>query len=254
MMAVTTAPADSKLLQHVDSLIGESPILQNSYFTSLRSGEMSREAFLRTQTQFYFAVRFFSRPMAALMARLPDSAGRMPLIHNLAEEHGADCDEDHSAIPQARRETPLFDPMRAHDRTFLTFLESLGAPRRRVRETPESATVRSFNLGLFGACAAEPVELAFACLGIIEYSFAGISAEIGRTVVERGWVEPHQLVHYTLHAEVDRRHAAEFFDAVSEAWNAGGPPRETVLSGLQLGLHLFDRLYVDLDRDARRDA
>ena len=249
MLAAPPAPPHSEVVGQADRLLRERPILENTYFTALRSGAMSREQFLHTQIQFFFAVRFFSRPMAALMARLPDSTGRLPLIHNLAEEHGAPCDEAPQTLTPG---TPLFDPTRAHDRTFLAFLESMGLPRRRVREADESSTVRSFNLGLYGACAAEPTELAFATLGIIEYAFADISAEIGRTVVERGWVEPHDLVHYSLHAEIDRRHAAEFFDSVAPAWNTGGSSQNNVLNGLKLGLHLFDRLYVDLDHDARR--
>ena len=241
-----TSGPDSGLLPHVDQLLSREPILRNAYFTTLRDGTISRETFLETQMQFFYAVRFFPRPMAVLTSRIPDSAGRKPLIHNLAEEHGA---ED-----EPRAGGGLFCPERAHDRTFLSFLDSLGATRRQVRETAESSAVRAFNLGLFGACAAEPVELAFAALGIIEYAFAEISAEIGRTVVERGWVEARKLVHYTTHAEIDRRHAAEFFDAVAEAWAAGGVRRDNVVSGLRLGHFLFDRLYVDLLRDARRGA
>lgn len=238
--------ADSKLLSHVEQLLQREPILRNAYFTALRDGTISREMFLETQVQFFFAVRFFPRPMAALMSRIPDSAGRMPLIHNLAEEHGAE--------EESRTGVGLFCPERAHDRTFLSFLDSMGATRRQVREAAELAAVRGFNLGLFGACAAEPVELAFACLGIIEYAFAEISAEIGRTVIERGWVDPRELVHYTTHAEIDRRHAAEFFHAVGEVWTTGGPGRDSVASGLRLGHYLFDRLYADLLRDAQRGA
>lgn len=251
MLAFIETPTGIDPVRSADRLLAEAPILRNTYFSALASGAMSREAFLQTQIQFFHAVRFFPRPMAALMARLPDSGRRMPLIHNLAEEHGADADETPGRLPAG---TPLFDPLRAHDRTFLAFLGSLDVTPQRVREIPEGAAVRAFNLGLFGACAAEPVELGFACLGIIEYAFAEISAEIGRTVVERRWVAPNDLVHYTVHAEIDRRHAAEFFDAVAEAWNAGGPGRENVLSGLRLGLHLFDRLYADLERDARRGS
>ena len=237
---------DTDLLSQVDQLLRREPILRNAYFAALRDGTISRETFLETQLQFFYAVRFFPRPMAVLMSRIPDSAGRMPLVHNLAEEHGA---ED-----EPRQAGGLFCPGRAHDRTFLDFLESMGAARRQVRETAESSAVRAFNLGLFGTCAAEPVELAFASLGIIEYAFADISAEIGRTVIERGWVEPRNLVHYTTHAEIDRRHAAEFFDAVAESWGAGGARRDNVVRGLRLGHYLFDRLYVDLLSAAQRGA
>jgi len=55
-------------------------------------------------------------------------------------------------------------------------------------------------------------------MGIIEYAFAGISATIGQAVVERGWIRQGDLVHYALHAEIDERHAQEFFAVIEPKW------------------------------------
>ena len=213
-------------------------ISQNTYFRSLVNGEMSREHFASTQRQFLFAVRYFSRPMAALMARQPSSSLRQGLIHNLMEEHG-------SAQDGSR-----MDPALSHDRTFVRFLETLGAvgPGGLDRE---GASVRAFNTSLMGTCLMEPVETAFGCLGVIEYVFADLSALIGEAVVNRGWIDRKRLVHYTLHAEIDQRHAADFFQVVNDAWDSGGERRRAVEEGVHLGLHVFDRLYDDLWREAR---
>ena len=104
------------------------PLCQNDYFTLLKSGEMSLEFFTASHQQFYFAVRYFPRAMAALMARMPDSASRQGLVHNVSEEHG---------FEEATGEG--FDPRLAHDVTFRRFLASLGGrkaeelnPRERV--------------------------------------------------------------------------------------------------------------------------
>lgn len=102
----------------------------------------------------------------------------------------------------------------------------------------EGAAVRAFNLALMGACQNEPPALAFACLAIIEYTFADISALIGKAVVERGWIAQSELVHYKLHAEIGKRHAAEFFAAIDMA------DVQTMTAGLALGLHIFDQLYA----------
>ena len=208
-----------------DALLSERPIMGNPYFAALRDGAMDRATFVRTQRQFFFAVRFFSRPMAALMARMPDSASRRVLMHNLAEEHGFD-DEGGGGL----------HPIMAHDRTFLAFLATLGVDS--MSGETEGAAVRAFNLALIGACQNEPPALAFACLGIIEYTFADISALIGKAVVERGWIAQSELVHYKLHAEIDKRHAAEFFAAIEPA------EVQAVTDGLALGLHIFDQLYA----------
>lgn len=231
---------NTEIMQFVDRQVQRAAILENAYFTALRQNTMSRSQFCETQKQFFFAVGYFSRPMAALTARIPDSAARAALIHNLADEHGL---EDHAA-PAA------FDPQLAHDRTFLRFLGTLGVTPHEMGDLRERPPVRAFNSGLMGACVAEPVELALGCLGVIEYVFSDISALIGRTVVERGWVNSNHLVHYKLHAEIDKHHAAEFFQSAAGAWAGGGAGRAHVESGVDLGLYLFNRLYCDLDRDA----
>jgi pyrroloquinoline-quinone synthase len=220
------AAADEILLRH--------SIPSHPYLRDLRDGSLTREHFCATQRQFLFAVRFFSRPMAALMARLPDSSSRQALMHNLAEEHG--YDEHHGG----------FRAGMAHDHTFLAFLASLGVPREAALAESVGAPVRAFNLALHGACLSDTPAFAFAALGMIEYMFADISAIIGQAVVERGWIPRDQLVHYTLHAEIDRRHAADFFAAVEPEWRSGGAEAGEGRAGLEFGHHIFDRLYTEL--------
>ncbi|RYD36490.1 MAG: iron-containing redox enzyme family protein [Verrucomicrobiaceae bacterium] len=233
---VALAQERSSLMEKVEFLAHQCPIFMNRWFTSLREDRMTRETFIRTQQQFFFAVRYFSRPMAALLARMPDSSSRQGLIHNLSEEHGFE-DED----------SPRFDAAVAHDLTFLAFMNSLGVSKVEMAAVREGPAVRAFNAGLMGACVMERTETAFACLGVIEYTFADICEMIGRKVVERGWIAKEDLVHYKLHAQIDKRHAADFFEVVEDAWNTGGTGRAAVEDGIGLGLYLFNRLYDDLD-------
>lgn len=102
-------------------------------------------------------------------------------------------------------------------------------------------------------CVMERPETAFACLGVIEHVFAGISARLGATVVQRNWVSAEELVHYNLHEEIDGRHAAEFFECAEKAWLSGGDDRADLEDGVRLGLHVFDRLYEDLWESAARN-
>lgn len=207
-----------------DRLLEQHPVATHPYFTKLCSQEMTRESFVNSQCQFFHAVGFFSRAMAALLARQPDSASRQVLMHNLAEEHGWDEEKGGQ-----------FRPGFAHDRTFLQFLASLQSQPQ--AQGPE---VRAFNLALYGACLSETVPFAFACLGIIEYAFADISALIGSAVVQNRWVPKDALVHYSLHAQLDKRHAAEFFEVVENH------PPEEVQAGLDYGWHIFSQLYRGL--------
>ncbi len=229
----------TSLRDRAELTFGGHLILRNQYFRTLAEGTMSIDAFRESQAQFYFAVRFFPRPMAALTARLPNSSTRHGLIHNLAEEHGYHDEE--SGVNSG-----CIDSLLAHDVTFLSFLRSIGVSDDELSGAKEHPGVRAFNLALIGACMMERTELAFACLGIIERSFADISALIGKAVVERGWVSGERLVHYKLHAEIDRRHAAEFFNEIEDAWKAGGDTQCAIEDGLDLGLFLFNKLYDDL--------
>jgi len=231
-----TLSMNDNLQSWVETEYGRHPIRNHAYFDHLNSDACSLEAFVHSQKQFFFAVRYFSRPMAALTSRMTRSAQRQGLVHNLAEEHGY---EDSAGFTS--RSSRL-----AHDLTFTVFLDRLGVPPETMTNLSEGVEVRAFNTSLMGTCMMEPVPLAFACMGVIERAFADISLRIGQAVVQRGWIQKGQLIHYNVHAEIDHRHAADFFDAVSEDWDRAGEGREQIQDGVRLGLHLFNRLYDDL--------
>jgi pyrroloquinoline-quinone synthase len=208
------------ILQRVD-------ILHNPYLTALSDGSMSLDAFRRSQEQFFFAVTFFPRPMSALVGRIPDPKQRLDVLHNLVEEHGE------------------FNEQCFHHTTFQQFLRTLGANPDALDDLMIWPEVRAFNSVLTTACVLDELEVGVACMGVIEQAFAGISALIGRAVVDRGWVSSEKLVHYKLHAEIDERHAEEFFAVVERGWRDGSR-RYFVEQGLELGTYIFDRLYRDL--------
>lgn len=216
----------SELVGRVDRILSTRRILENPYFEALRNGEMSREEFHHTQRQFYFAVDFFSRPMSALLMRLPCPKQRLGILANVVEEHG-------DFQPSAFHETTFRD--------FLLALEDSARPEPAEMEPP----VHAFNSAIMAACVLDDLRIGIACLGIIEYAFADISALIGKAVVDRGWVSEEKLVHYSLHAEIDKKHAADFFTLVEADWHDPAK-RPLIEQGLQLGAYVFDRLYRDL--------
>jgi pyrroloquinoline-quinone synthase len=208
------------ILQRVD-------ILHNPYLTALSDGSMSLDAFRRSQEQFFFAVTFFPRPMAALVGRIPDPKQRLDILHNLVEEHGE------------------FQEQSFHHTTFQEFLRSIGSPADQLAGLPVAPPLRAFNSVLTASCVLDELEVGVGCMGIIEYAFAGVSAVIGKAVVERGWVSSERLVHYKLHAAIDERHAEEFFAVIEPHWD-DARRRYYIEQGLELGAYIFDRLYRDL--------
>lgn len=211
-----------------DEVIRRRGLLANPYLAHLADKSMPLDAFRRTQEQFFFAVTFFPRPMAALVGRIQDPKARLDILHNLVEEHG-----------EFREEA-------FHHNTFQEFLRSIACRPERLDALSLWPGVRAFNSVLTCACVLDEVEVGIGCMGIIEYAFADISRAIGRAVVERGWVPADKLVHYKIHAEIDRRHADEFFAVVEPRW-PDARARYHIQQGLELGAYIFDRLYRDLD-------
>ena len=165
--------------------------------------------------------------MAALVSRLPLHKDRIDIIHNIVEEHGE------------------FSQERYHANTFKKFLSTIGVQKEQLEDLTPASAVNMFNYTLMGACASEDPIIAIACNGIIEYAFADISAYLGETVVTRGWVAKKDLVHYDLHAAIDKQHAEEFFKIVEPYMDDPVQARK-VETGLRLGAYIFNRLYEDL--------
>jgi pyrroloquinoline-quinone synthase len=221
--------------QLLGAILDESGYRSNPYFAALRDGSFAREDFVETQIQFYFAVLFFSRPMAALAAKIPTAELRVEVLRNVWEEHGEG------------------DPSRVHGRTFVTFLDRLA----RVSEDdierralwPE---VRLFNTTLVGACVLDDYLIGAALLGVIERMFCDISCWIGRAVVARGWLPADRMIHYDLHEQIDLRHSQDFFDILEQAWQRSEMNRYQVEQGLRLGATAFNGLYEGLFRNRAR--
>ncbi len=230
-MSDSGAPTVTAVAEQVKLEIG---IDTNIYFRSLHDGSMSLDGFRRSQQQFFFCVAFFSRPMMALVGRIPNPSRRLEILKNVVEEHGQ------------------FEESAFHQHTFESFLRSIGSDVRGLedqgRQWPE---IRAFNSSLIGACLLDELEVGIACMGIIEYCFVTISTRIAQEVVERGWLKEEELVHYRIHADIDIRHAQDFFELLEDPW-IEGERRVWIEQGLRLGAYIFDRLYSSLHASAQK--
>ncbi len=215
-----------------DETLNEIPVIKGSFFQDLPT--MDKELFKNVQAQFFFAVDYFSRPMAAVVSRLPLHKDRIDIIHNMVEEHG-----DFSAESY-------------HSNTFKKFLSTIDVSEEHMKQLAPCAAVTMFNYTLMGACAHEDPIIAIACNGIIEYAFADISALLAKQVVEREWVKQEDLVHYNLHADIDKQHAEEFFKII-EPYMDNAEQKGKVILGLHLGAYIFNRLYEDLYQRAKTE-
>ena len=219
----------------IQRILNETNYEANPYLTALHDGSFEKDDFVETQIQFYYAVIFFSRPMAAVAAKIPSRRLRVEVLRNVWEEHGEGTDLDQ------------------HGSTFLELLRRLDdvteADVERRKLWPE---VRMFNTTLTGSCVMDEYQVGVGVMGMIERMFADISALIGNGIVERGWLERDEMVHYTLHHELDVKHAADFFNVLRPAWDENEQSRYSIEQGLQLGAHAFHALYAGLFASRKR--
>lgn len=209
-----------------EKAIAEQGLPETRYFAALADGTMSKAAFIATQQQFFRAADHSPRAMSALIARIPRHSDRLAILSNIVDEHGD------------------FNEAEFHVQSFRDFLASLGSltDPASVTEWPE---IEAFTTLLHGTCWVSPVNLAVAFYGVLESSFADVSAKIARSVIDRGWVAEDRIAHYSLHAGIDKEHAAGFF-AVAEPYMDDPRERALVERGLAMGLYAFGVLFRDL--------
>lgn len=222
--------------KYLEALKQRTAPLDNTYLRALREGSLSREDFVETQVQFLFAVVFFSRPMAALAARMPRPEMRLALLDNVRDEHGSG------------------DLSLSHERTFLELLARFDVSREQVERRALWPEVRAFNTLLSGLCMLDDTSTAVAALGVIEDLFSSISADIGRSIVKRGWLKEEQVVHYPTHEELDVEHAEGFYRLVEPLYGVHPRHAYQIEQGLELGAYAFMGLYEGLYRARGRRA
>ncbi|KTD40768.1 TenA family transcriptional regulator [Legionella parisiensis] len=221
--------------QLVEQILQETNYLNNPYFVHLRDGFFDKSDFVETQIQFYSAVDFFARPMAALVSKIPCPEQRLGILRNVWEEHG-----------EGERD-------RFHKFTFLVFLQRLdGCTFEDVKARILWPELRIFNTTLEGVCNSDDYLLGVGTMGMIERMFSDISFFIGRNVVAREWITSGQLIHYDLHEKLDLKHAEDFFAILRTAWHEEPESRNSIEQGLRLGATLFNGLYEGLFRARSR--
>lgn len=213
----------------IERVLKETDYSENPYFVNLRERTFEKSDFIETQIQFFYAVIFFSRPMAALAAKIPTPELRLEVLRNAWEEHGE------GSLTQA------------HGKTFLEFLKRIdNVSEKEVYLRGLWADVRIFNTTLSGAAVLDDFIIAVGVLGIIERMFSDISAWIGQGVIENGWLAADEMIHYHLHQELDIKHSEDFFKILDAPFQKSAENRYLIEQGLRLGATLFNNLYKGL--------
>ncbi len=196
------------------------------YVRGVVDGSVSQHDFVQTQLQFFFAVEAYPRHLAALAARSKDPGAKQALEENVRDETGKG--EGASA--------------HSHVQTFRGLLEKLGVTAAETDATPHWPCVDAFNKGVEQACIAAPEEAGLATVAAIEDVFTRVSRDLGKAIVERGWLGQEEVVHYNASETLDLQHAEALYREVDAAKG------EHVAEGLEAGVKLMTALYEGLLR------
>lgn len=213
------------LKECLEASISELNLSKNLYFQMLCNGGMSKQQFLLSQVEFAPMVHFFSRPMAQVIANIPESTPRVALVGNLWEEHGQGIVEN------------------VHGQTILTLINRLGGNASNIDLSKPSVNARIFNEALRGVSAFEDYRFSTAMFAGIERTFVDVSTMIFQSIVDQGWLGGDQITHYGLHRELDIEHAEDFLKVVDGDWRAG-TFRSEIKDGIRFGCHLFANTYT----------
>jgi pyrroloquinoline-quinone synthase len=217
------------MLTLIDQILFETKYNSNPYFRALQNKEFTKEDFIETQIQFFFAVTFFSRPMAALAAKIPDPNLRLEIVRNVWEEHGEG------------------EILKIHGKTFVEFLKRLGnISMTEINKKALWSEVRIFNTTLSGACVLDEYLIGVGAMGMIERMFCDISTWIGRGVIKNGWLTEKEMIHYNLHEKLDIKHSTDFFNILKPSWDDSEENKYYIEQGLRMGAEVFNYLYYSL--------
>ncbi|BBM85134.1 iron-containing redox enzyme family protein [Candidatus Uabimicrobium amorphum] len=204
---------------------------QHPYFVWMNN-EATRKSFLKSQLSFRYAVESFSCALAACLSKINCLEKRIHLAENVQEEHGSG------------------DLRKAHKHTFIEFLQALGAKEQEVQR-PCSVGVHAFNESIRNFCLANPGEHGAALLGMIEYLYIDISAQIAKKICEDKWVEPGSQSHYATHEVLDVEHARELFDICRDTWDKS---RGEIATAAALGGHYFWNVYLAMLEEVKSEV
>ncbi len=212
---------------YINQLKKSTPISSHRYFSDLLDGSMSFELFKSSQTNFYSAVCYFSRPMFLLCSRMENYADRLTIIENILDEHGNG------------------DINNSHAETYKSYLFNLGVNEKDIKETFSHSAVSNFYSIIEDTIKEGNIETAIAMYGIIEDRYTEISATIATSLVNNKWLREDQLIHYDTHKELDIYHAELFYKLVRDKW-IKEISKENIIKGLKLGNAIIFDMFNNL--------
>jgi pyrroloquinoline-quinone synthase len=173
--------------REIDSAVEERHLLKHPFYTAWTEGRLTQDALRGYAGQYYKHVAAFPTYLSTIHSGTADPATRQYLLQNLIdEEHG---DENHPEL-------------------WLRFAEGLGASRSEVRSAKTLPETAACDAAFRAVASSSPGE-GLAAL----YAYESMVPAVAASKIDglRQWygiADPETLRFFTVHLQVDERHAA----------------------------------------------
>jgi len=185
--------SSSGIARRLDGSTADVRLLDHPFYRAWAEGTLTRDDLRFYSTQYWRQVEAFPGYLEALAERLPESAARVSVLENLADER----DDDHPGL-------------------WLRFAETVGAQRDEVTATPAEAETASC-VAAFGE--GMTARSAMFALGML-YGYESQTSAVATTKIEglrdRYGIDGAGVEYFALHGELDVEHASELAAAIGE--------------------------------------
>ena len=213
--------------KYIKNLKDNTPLNNELYFKSLANGTMIFDVFKKSQTNFYSAVCYFSRPLFVLCSRMDSYSRRLSILENIFDEHGNG------------------DINKAHGKTYKQYLINLGVKEQKIKKNEFHISVKNFFSKVDNVVKNDDPQKAIAMYGIIEDRYTIISSIIAKTLLKNNWLDESKLAHYLVHEEIDMYHSKLFYNLIEKKWFENSSNIQ-IKEGLNLGNELILKLFNEL--------
>ena len=200
----------------IERKIDQYHLLGHPFYQSWAEGRLPKSALRTYAGQYYRHVAAFPTYLSALHARAEDSKTRRVILENLVDEE---------------YKSPT------HPELWLRFAEGLGMDRAQVQEASSFPEARRVVSTFRKICSDRPLYQGVALL----YAYEAMTPRIAATKAEGlrsfyGIRSARATRYFTLHEDLDRRHAAQWRRILKEAISSPGKARaaaESVETGMK---------------------
>jgi pyrroloquinoline-quinone synthase len=173
--------------REIDAIVAERHLLTHPFYTAWTQGRLSIEALRGYAAQYYRHVAAFPTYLSAIHSQTSDLATRQYLLENLIDEERGE---------------------ESHPELWLRFAEGLGATRSSVRDSaplPETTACDRIYRSISSGSPASGLAALYAYESMVP---AVAQSKVDGLARHYGIDDPETIRFFTVHLEVDERHAA----------------------------------------------